>query len=254
VANSVGEVARDSVREAVWNSVRDSVANSVWDSLWDAFGDAVGDAVEDSGYGQHDASWLALYDFFRNELNLTDQTEKLNGLTELAKNAGWFLPHKNICWVSERHCLLNRDENGRLHSLSQPAVLYPDGWAIYAVHGVRVPDYVIISPDKITIQQIENEQNAEVKRVMIDQYGQQKYLLDSGAVLINKDKFGELYKKDITADEPLVMVKVKNSTAEPGGTFKDYFLRVPPECQTAEEAVGWTFGFENGTYNPVIET
>ncbi len=37
------------------------------------------------------------------------------------------------------------------------------------------------------------------------------------------------------------MVKVVNSTPEPDGSFKDYFLRVPPTCQTALEAVAWTF-------------
>jgi hypothetical protein len=50
------------------------------------------------------------------------------------------------------------------------------------------------------------------------------------------------------------MVKVKNSTPEPDGLFKDYFLRVPPTVKTAHEAVAWTFGETPETYNPVMES
>ena len=59
-------------------------------------------SVAASRYGQHDASWLVLYDFFREVCGLEIQTEKLAGLTELAKHAGWWLPHQHICWVSVR--------------------------------------------------------------------------------------------------------------------------------------------------------
>ena len=38
------------------------------------------------------------------------------------------------------------------------------------------------------------------------------------------------------------MVEVVNSTPEPDGSRKTYFLRVPPTIGTAREAVAWTFG------------
>ena len=89
---------------------------------------------------------------------------------------------------------------------------------------------------------------------MIERYGHDRYLTDSGATLIHKDGFGELYRKNIAGDdEPFCMVRVINSTPEPDGTSKIYFLQVPPSCVTAKEAVGWTFGIE-GNYNPIIET
>lgn len=50
------------------------------------------------------------------------------------------------------------------------------------------------------------------------------------------------------------MVKVVNSTPEPDGSYKDYFLRVPPTITTAHEAVAWTFGKTAETYAPAIET
>ena len=50
------------------------------------------------------------------------------------------------------------------------------------------------------------------------------------------------------------MVEVVNSTPEPDGTRKTYFLRVPPTTRTAREAVAWTFGLRADAYRPAVET
>jgi hypothetical protein len=50
------------------------------------------------------------------------------------------------------------------------------------------------------------------------------------------------------------MVEVLNSTPEPDGTRKTYFLRVPPNLRTAREAVAWTFGLAGSQYRPERET
>jgi hypothetical protein len=55
-------------------------------------------------------------------------------------------------------------------------------------------------------------------------------------------------------DEPIVIVKVLNSTPEADGSTKNYFLRVPPEIRTAKEAVAWTFGMSGEEYSPLRET
>ncbi len=50
------------------------------------------------------------------------------------------------------------------------------------------------------------------------------------------------------------MVKVVNSTPEPDGSRREYFLRVPPTVRTAREAVAWTFGLAADAYRPVNES
>ena len=47
------------------------------------------------------------------------------------------------------------------------------------------------------------------------------------------------------------MVEVRNSTPEPDGSRKTYFLRVPPTVRTAREAVAWTFGLGAVEYRPL---
>jgi hypothetical protein len=73
---------------------------------------------------------------------------------------------------------------------------------------------------------------------MIERYGQSKFLIDSGAKEISRDDWGILYRKDIDNDESLVMVKVVNSSPEPDGTFRDYFLRVHPELRILSDRLG----------------
>jgi hypothetical protein len=146
------------------------------------------------------------------------------------------------------------DESGRLHCADGAAISYPDGFSIWAWHGLRVKQQIIERPDLITVSQIETETNAEICRVLIERYGQDKYLLDSGAKQIHSDDYGTLFRKDISNDEPLVMVKVVNSTPEPDGSFHDYFLRVPPTMKTARESVAWTFGKVVDEYSPSVQT
>lgn len=52
----------------------------------------------------------------------------------------------------------------------------------------------------------------------------------------------------------LRLLEVTNSTAEPDGSFKKYYLRVPPRVLTALEAVAWTFDMRADEYDPVIES
>jgi hypothetical protein len=143
--------------------------------------------------------------------------------------------------LTERPQKLSLDDRGRLHSDTDWAILYPDGFGYCLVHGVEVPEHVVLAPEKITVKEIESEANVEVRRVMIEKYGQSRFLLDSDAKEIHKDDWGTLYSKEVPEDEPLVIVKVVNSTPEPDGSYRDYFIRVKPDCQTALEAVAWTF-------------
>ena len=63
----------------------------------------------------------------------------------------------------------------------------------------------------------------------------------------------------IVAFSVFLMVKVVNSTPEPDGSFKDYFIRVPPAFgdgqHTARSAVAWTFEeSDEADYAPLVET
>ncbi len=269
VRDQVGDLVGDQVWDQVWAQVRDQV----WDQVWDQVRDQVGRA----GYGQHDASWLAFYDFFSNVCGL-EICNKLRGLNLLAE-CGWWWPFAGAVILTERPNTLLRDDRGRLHNTTGAAVGYPDGFALYAVHGVRVAADIITNHESITIERIAGESNAEVRRVMIERYGVARYLMDSGATIVNHDGVGILYRHVIPNDEPIVMVRVLNSTPEPDGVmtrdeaieifgsaakaaagmpattrWKEYMIRVNPAVRTAREAVAWTFHMPADEYVPALES
>jgi hypothetical protein len=210
--------------------------------------------VRKAGYGSQDATWLSFYEFFLLETPVTG-LEKLEGFFLLAQSCGWWWAFEDAVVLTEKPVFLARDEQNNLHHERQAAISYSDGWGVYSWHGVRVPEWVITSPEQITVEKIETERNQEVRRVLLERFGEGRYLEESGAELIHEDHFGKLYRKEMGEDEPIEMVQVINATPEPDGSRKKYWLRVPPgTCKTAHEAVAWTFGLTEDQYNPVVET
>jgi len=215
--------------------------------------------------------------------------EKYQAWEDAARHSGLRLLHEEFCLVIDNPTILSRDEENRPHNLEGPSHAWADGWKIYNVHGVTVPEHVVMNPSSITVEEIDNEANVEVKRIMIDQFGPQNYLIKAGAQVVSSDDYGVLLRREVEGDEPIVMVRVLNSTPEPAGhlsteeameifgkdivqkqinamqgnkeflrsigvkgeyRWKDYFLRVPPEMKTAHEAVAWTFGMTPEEYHP----
>jgi len=130
---------------------------------------------------------------------------------------------------------------------------------------------------------INEERNAEIRRVMIEKFGEERYIWERHSKLIGSDAFGRLWRNEqLHNGEPIVMVQLLNSTPEHDGSmsvreaiavfgeeaqvnhdgmvmqlggvpdalrFKSYLLRVPPTCKTPREAVAWTFNKTENEYD-----
>lgn len=187
----------------------------------------------------------------------TDTTPVFSGLSGFEEHDyGRWSPPLAKTMKDGEYAAVVYDHQRRPHSVQGvPAVKYSDGAEEFYWHGVKVPEFVARRPEEITVAHIEAEDNQELRRVMIERYGLQKFMADCGAVRIGADECGELYKKNLGPnEEPMVFVKVKNATEEPDGSFKDYFLRVPPNIRKAREAVAWTFDVPASDYKPELQT
>lgn len=243
------------IKDAIGPVMEALIAGKRPDKKYDKYRNGVGDCI----HGQHDAALLSMYEYFLEVCGI-NEVSKMSGLFRLAKSSGWVWPLELAAIMTERPVHLAMEDRtttsneARLHCENRAALEYPDGWGVYSWHGVRVPQDIILNPAGITADRVLKESNAEVRRVMMERMGFDKLLQQSDAKLLNRDKFGELYSLELPGDEPLVMVKVKNSTPEPDGSIKDYFLRVAPGVRTAHEAVASTFGLTVKEYNPIKET
>ena len=184
------------------------------------------------------------------------QNEKVRSwsrpLFEAFVSGAWFLywTENTLYWVAKPTMHYEEvDGEKRLHN-EYSAAIESDVENMYYWHGVLVPAFVVVKPDWITIKHIASEENAEVRRVMIERYESAKYvgayIHDSGAQVLHKDEYGILYRQELDGDEPIVMVRLLNRTPEPEGNlssaealeiFGEAAWRVknyPPQCRWKE--------------------
>ena len=223
----------------------------VGDSVWDSVRDSVGDSV----FGQHDAGWLSFYDTFH-EFNIK-ATERLLPLMQVAEEMGWWWPFRGICILTHRPTALHRDERGRLHCETGSAIDYDGQWGIWAWHGVRVARDIIEKPELITSQRALAEPNAELRRVMMEVMGTERFFSELQPEILHHDMDGpghprRLLRIALPNDPEGHMVGVD---VQDPSTGRRYILRVRPDVKTCAEAVASTFpGLPPGArYKPDVE-
>ena len=188
--------------------------------------------------GQHEAGWHSFYDYFATACGMSETTQRMCGLEEVAQSANWWLPHRNICWVSERHGTLNRDGNGRLHCDDGPALAYPDGFSIYALGGVRLDEQVIMYPETQTVAQINGEENQDVRSIRIERFGWPRYLRESRAK-VRDSRHNEI---ENTEEALMLTDRGEQRLVVTCPTGRIFALGVPGEVKTCEQAQHWLAG------------
>lgn len=281
LSNSMKESLRASLDVLLCNSLWGSLEDSFWDSLSDSLmdsllaslRDSLSDSLETSlrelllscWYGQHEVYWIACYLFARDVLGVQydpKHSRQLDLWAAVSQSCCWWWPFRGLCVVSERPTLVSWELDRsppRIHSLTGPVVTFADGWKVYAVRGMRVPERFIEHPETIRSFEIQTEQNVELRRLMIERFGAARYLREIGAVVVDEDIDGvgkprRLLRAEFTDDESLTMIELTNSSPGPDGTYRLYHLRVPPTMRTCHEAVAWTFDMEPDAYRPVEES
>lgn len=133
-----------------------------------------------------------------------------------------------------------RQVDGVYHCETGPAVRYRDGWSIYALHGICVPAHVITNPERITIEEIRTERNVELRRVLRERYGEERYLAATGATLLDVDTVpvdalapaARSITRALIVDEDSRRFLVSSD----GSTRRVYHMEVPVTCTTCAEA------------------
>jgi len=159
------------------------------------------------------------------------------------------------------------DLGGNVHSETGPFIQFPSGWSLYAWQGRLVRREVIEAPQELTAKDIRRERNAEVRRVMLERFGHKRFLDESGARLRSQDTDQQGHVRKLwfiegprarsiwqPPPEGTMFLEVTNSTPEPDGHYKSYFLRVPPDMRTPKEAAAWTFQLQEHQYEVAKES
>ena len=188
--------------------------------------------------GQYLAPLCSYWDTMR-EIGVS-QAAKAAELLTIAQNLGWWMPLGDVCIISPKMSVLHRDGRNRLHCETGQALSYPDGWGIWAWHGVRVSQQVIDAPETIGVQEALSETNAEVRRVMLTRIGTERLAQELPPKIIDTDHDGR--------GMPRKLMQLGNITDRRfiaytcPSTGREYPAQpVPPEVRTCAEAVAWRF-------------
>jgi hypothetical protein len=162
--------------------------------------------------------------------------------------ARWWFAHRDFILAAADPSQVRREslrpgsdrQSARLHSMQGAAVTWPDGWSIHAVRGLDVPGWIIEKSATITVADIEREPNAELRRILLECYGWQRYISDCGAEVVDSVPMdhriqglrgARLLRKVLPGEpEPLVYLEMINSTPEPDGTLRRYLERIDPKA------------------------
>lgn len=190
------------------------------------------------------AKWKARLSYFKDEMGFGPLKQYRNEEGNLHRDDGpaWISPTRVIWYQNGRKHGLDADVHGTIH---------------YYFENIRIPPHFYTKPDSLTVEEVLGHPNAECRYVGMKCIGMEKVMNHKKAKIVHKDdsKGQVLFTISGIFDEPVAYVKVVNSTQEPDGSYKDYYLCVPPTCKTCADAVAWTFGFDKARdYHPEQET
>jgi hypothetical protein len=119
--------------------------------------------------------------------------------------------------------------------------------------GVHVTERTAFYPETISGQAVLQEENLELRRIMLERVGYERLMLEVGGLILDRDQDAggerKLIRIPLDDDEDIVMVAVVCPS-----TAHQYVLRVPPFMRSCRQAVAWIAGFDDSNaYRPVVE-
>jgi hypothetical protein len=208
--------------------------------------------------GNHWSGLVSFLSFFRHVAKLKLPIhEKWDHYEKAAIHGSWRWMHPKFCIVSDRPRFIRVDEARRSHCADGPSHVWRDGWRLYHWHGLRIPAWMIEDKTRITPDAIEAEENAELRRVMLEIFGFDRYIEARGAELASEDEClglpRQLFEISLSG-ERIRILRVVNGTIEADGRRRRFHLGVPLECDTPHEAASWSYGRPAAKYREAVRT
>lgn len=216
-------------------------------------------------YGQQ-TLFLGFHKFLHDE-NLNTYEIDFQKFHDASLKLFWYLPFGECCVVSRKPTAVHVNDRSQFHCEDGPAICWKNPeynhyyWKGISMNAVKE---VFADRSKITPEMIADQKNAEIRRALLEMFGFEKFMKAGGFRVLDESTWGRLLQKDLGPNEdPLTMVEVVNSTAEPDGSWKKYMLNVDhlcrpldrqgipsgqPQALTALNAIASTFGLTGEVY------
>lgn len=172
------------------------------------FKDKYKDYLNNFCWGQHETAWLSFYWVFK---DLIKETKILEGLWLIAKSCGWWLPFSNIAILTKRPIKLHLNEEGQLHYNGGMAIEYADGFGLFRLNGVNVPEWLAVNkPESIDPLEFTKIDNVEVRREFVRKIGMERIIYKLQPEILDKQGNYELFNIDLRDGRKRLYLKMLN--------------------------------------------
>ena len=123
-----------------------------------------------------------------------DLMERYEAYRDINESVNYVWANRNFVMVCERPKAIRRNDDGQLHSDQKMAIEYPDGWGLYALDGVVLPEdmWLKIISKEMSFSEIMKIEIADQRMVAL-KYNPEA-IIQENAKLIHKDnRNNELY-------------------------------------------------------------
>jgi hypothetical protein len=157
---------------------------------------------------------------------------KFDLLEQWASRISFVVPYSGFCVIAKNPVACHWQEN-RLHNESGPAVKWADNYSMWAIGGVAVTEKIVMRPDTFTVEEINQIGSEEVKRIAIERFGWEKYLVGMNANKIDErsNPVDNTYEVLWSTPDGIKVLMCGCPT-----TSRTYALPVTTECNTCADA------------------
>lgn len=193
------------------------------------------------GWGHQEHYWVGFYEFMPKLGVVFDEKPaellKLYGI--LSRAMGWWMPFDGAVFCCERPTVMQVNDRRVYHCDNGPVVAYADGYEIHAIDGNLLPKKVVETPEELTIEEIDNEENQEIRRIMVERTGWERYLK-----LANAEVLDQAVNPGANVVEFLMKTKRECVLVAPCPTGRIFPIPVPLETKTVAEAQNYLCAFK----------
>ena len=188
----------------------------------------------------YDSGWLAYYDFFSRIGALSKSSKNLLEYSKIAKCGAFAYIFLDKAVIAIRRPLyVRRNDKKQMHCTTGPAIDFVGGgFKSYRLNGIKVPEKLILSPMKITKEDILAETNVDARREMIRHLGIERFTSLTNPKIL--DRWGDYELLSINLSDELPdcrYLKMKNPSI---GIF--HVEGVEKDCNTVQQALNWRAG------------
>ena len=242
--------SRNDLWSDLWSNLKSDLRSDLGSDLRSDLGNDLWSDLKSETWEYYESIWpIFVGYFYKNLPTVKRRLPTIKALDECIKSGIGYLWLSSTTLYALPFPKISIDAEKRLHCENGPACEWASDEKFWWIHGVKVTQKIVETPNKLTKNDWLNEKNAEVRRIIQDRMPD--FAKKVGAKRIQKDDYGELVEIELPNDPEKIAryVKVKDSS-----TTRLYYLRIPPTVETCKAGIAWSFGLEEKDYLPDQET